>query len=57
MSGFTVMPIQMFNWTSRPEAAFLTNAAAAGVVLLVMTLAMNGLAIYLRHRLRKNIKW
>jgi phosphate transport system permease protein len=57
MSGFTVMPIQMFNWTSRPEAAFLTNAAAAGVVLLVMTLAMNGLAIYLRYRLRKNIKW
>ena len=57
MSGFTVMPIQMFNWTSRPEAAFLTNAAAAGVVLLVMTLAMNGFAIYLRYRLRKNIKW
>lgn len=57
MSGFTVMPIQMFNWTSRPEAAFQVNAAAAGVVLLVMTLSMNALAIYLRYRLRKNIKW
>jgi phosphate transport system permease protein len=57
MSPFTVMPIQMFNWTSRPEAAFLANAAAAGFVLVFMTLAMNGLAIWLRYRLRKNIKW
>jgi phosphate transport system permease protein len=56
-SPFTVMPIQMFNWTSRPEAAFLVNAAAAGFVLVLMTLAMNGLAIWLRYRLRKNIKW
>jgi phosphate transport system permease protein len=54
---FTVMPIQMFNWTSRPEAAFQVNAAAAGFVLVFMTLAMNGLAIWLRYRLRKNIKW
>jgi phosphate transport system permease protein len=54
---FTVMPIQMFNWTSRPEAAFLNNAAAAGFVLVLMTLLMNGLAIWLRYRLRKNIKW
>jgi len=56
-SPFTVMPIQMFNWTSRPEAAFQSNAAAAGFVLVFMTLAMNGLAIWLRYRLRKNIKW
>ncbi|WIM05642.1 MAG: phosphate ABC transporter permease PstA [Candidatus Nitricoxidivorans perseverans] len=54
---FTVMPIQMFNWTSRPEAAFQANAAAAGFVLVLMTLAMNGMAIWLRYRLRKNIKW
>ena len=54
---FTVMPIQMFNWTSRPEAAFQANAAAAGFVLVLMTLAMNALAIWLRYRLRKNIKW
>ncbi len=57
MSPFTVMPIQMFNWTSRPEAAFHQNAAAAGFVLVLMTLAMNGLAIWLRYRLRKKIKW
>lgn len=57
LSGFTVMPIQMFNWTSRPEEAFQVNAAAAGFVLIFMTLAMNGLAIWLRYHLRKNIKW
>jgi len=57
LSPFTVMPIQMFNWTSRPEAAFHHNAAAAGLVLVVMTLSMNALAIYIRYRLRRNIKW
>ncbi len=56
-SPFTVMPIQMFNWTSRPEAAFQANAAAAGFVLVIMTLAMNAAAIWLRYRLRRNIKW
>jgi phosphate transport system permease protein len=54
---FTVMPIQMFNWVSRPEEAFQANAAAAGVVLIAMTLTMNALAIYTRYRLRKHIKW
>jgi phosphate transport system permease protein len=57
LSPFTVMPIQMFNWTSRPEAAFQTNAAAAGFVLVIMTLLMNALAIWLRYRLRRNLKW
>jgi phosphate transport system permease protein len=57
MAPFTIMPIQMFNWTSRPEAAFHQNAAAAGLVLLLMTLSMNALAIYIRYRLRKRIKW
>lgn len=56
-SAFTVMPIQMFNWTSRPEEAFQKNAAAAGLVLVVMTLSMNAIAIWLRYRLRKSIKW
>lgn len=54
---FTVMPIQMFNWVSRPEPAFQLNAAAAGIVLTVMTLAMNAIAIYLRYRFRRGIKW
>ena len=54
---FTVMPIQMFNWTSRPEAAFREAAAGAGLVLLAITLLMNGAAIWLRYRLRKRIRW
>ncbi len=57
LAPFTVLPIQMFNWVSRPDTAFLANAAAAGVVLIVMTLMMNGLAIYLRYQIRKKIKW
>jgi len=57
LSPFTVMPIQMFNWVSRPQREFHLNAAAAGLVLMVMTLAMNALAIYLRYRFRKRIKW
>lgn len=56
-SGFTVMPIQMFNWTSRPDEAFQINAAAAGFILVLLTLSMNALAIFLRYRLRKNISW
>jgi phosphate transport system permease protein len=54
---FTVMPIQMFNWVSRPEEAFQNNAAAAGLVLLAMTLLMNGIAIWIRYHYRKRIKW
>ena len=54
---FTVMPIQMFNWVSRPQAAFEINAAAAGTVLIVMTLGINAIAIFLRFQLRKGIKW
>ncbi len=54
---FTVMPIQMFNWISRPQVEFHANAAATGAVLIFMTLGMNALAIYLRYNLRKGIKW
>jgi phosphate transport system permease protein len=54
---FTVMPIQMFNWVSRPQEEFQINAAAAGLVLVVMTLTMNALAIYIRYHMRKKIKW
>ena len=57
LAPFTVMPIQIFNWTSRPDPAFEINAAAAGFVLMVMVLSMNAIAIYLRYKMRKNIKW
>lgn len=56
-SPFSVMPIQMFNWVSRPQHEFHLNAAATGLVLMVMTLIMNGIAIYFRYRFRKRIKW
>ena len=54
---FTAMPIQMFNWVSRPDQAFQANAAAAGAILLGMTLIMNGVAIWIRYRFRKKINW
>ena len=54
---FTVMPIQMFNWVSRPQEEFHVNAAAAGLILLAMTLAMNAVAIVIRARFRKRIHW
>ncbi|WHZ26977.1 MAG: phosphate ABC transporter, permease protein PstA [Nitrospira sp.] len=57
MSPFTVMPIQMFAWVSRPGEDFASNAAAAGLLLVCMTLGMNGLAIYVRYRMRKRIAW
>ena len=57
LDPFTVMPIQMFNWVSRPQKAFQLNAAAAGIVLMGMTLLMNGVAIYIRYKFRKKIKW
>ncbi len=53
---FTVLPIQMFNWISRPQAAFHINAAATGVVLMALTLGLNGIAIYIRYRLRKEYR-
>ncbi|MBD2343021.1 phosphate ABC transporter permease PstA [Anabaena subtropica] len=57
LAPFTVLPIQMFDWVSRPQASFQVNAAAAGIVLIAMCLSMNAVAIYLRYRLRRKIKW
>ncbi|MDQ0302490.1 phosphate ABC transporter permease PstA [Ancylobacter polymorphus] len=55
-SPFTVMPIQMFNWVSRPQAGFHVNAAATGLILLAMTLLMNAGAIWLRYKLRRAMR-
>ena len=52
-SPFTVLPIQIFNWVSRPQPGFHINAAAGIVVLLVITLLLNALAIFLRNRYQK----
>ncbi|HVL69462.1 MAG TPA: phosphate ABC transporter permease PstA [Vicinamibacterales bacterium] len=54
-SPFTVLPIQIFNWVSRPQAAFAENAAAGILVLLVVLLAMNACAIVLRDRLQRRV--
>jgi phosphate transport system permease protein len=54
-SQFTALPIQIFNWISRPQEEFKVLAAAAIVVLLVMLLAMNATAIWLRNRYQR--KW
>lgn len=57
MDEFTVLPIQIFNWVSRPQEAFVVNAAAAIIVLLAVTFVMNGIAVYLRNRWQKKISW
>ncbi len=56
-SPFTVLPIQMFNWVSRPQEEFHTNAAAAGFVLLIIALLMNSIAFYLRYKVRRKYQW
>ncbi len=56
MDQFTVLPLQIFNWTSRPQAAFLVNAAAAIIILLAITFIMNGVAIYFRNRWQKKLQ-
>jgi phosphate transport system permease protein len=55
LDGFTVMPIQVFNWISRPQEEFQYVGAAGIIVLLAMLLIMNSLAVYLRNRFQK--KW
>lgn len=54
---FSVLPIQIFNWISRPQHGFLINAAAAIIVLLLITFMMNGIAIYFRNKWQKRIQW
>jgi phosphate transport system permease protein len=57
MDEFTVMPIQIFNWVSRPQHGFTVNAAAAIIILLLITFVMNGIAVYLRNKWQKKINW
>ena len=52
-SAFTVLPIQIFNWVSRPQAEFQENAAAGIIVLLGLLLLMNAIAIILRDRYQR----
>ena len=50
LSSFSAMPIQIFNWTSRPQAEFQQVAATGILVLLMVLLTMNAIAVLLRHR-------
>ena len=50
LSGYTTMPIQIFNWTGRPQDEFRVLASAASILLLAMLLGMNALAIFIRNR-------
>lgn len=52
-SAFTVLPIQIFNWVSRPQADFQENAAAGIIVLMALLIIMNATAIYLRDRYQR----
>lgn len=54
-SPFTVLPIQIFNWVSRPQAGFHDRAAAGILLLLIVLLSMNAIAVYLRNKLQR--KW
>jgi phosphate transport system permease protein len=54
---FTVLPIQVYNWISRPQAGFSDAAAAGIVVLLVVLLSMNAVAILVRNHFERSRKW
>lgn len=57
LDEFTVLPIQIFNWVTRPQHEFIINAAAAIIVLLFVTFIMNGIAVYLRYRWQEKVNW
>jgi phosphate transport system permease protein len=57
MDDFSVLPIQIFNWASRPQKGFIINAAAAIIVLLLITFLLNGIALYFRNKWQKKVKW
>lgn len=55
--GYTVLPIQVYDWATRPQAEFHGLAAAAIIIILVLMLTLNGLAVFVRARLSKHIQW
>ena len=56
MDQFSVLPIQIFNWITRPQPGFVENAAAAIIILLLITFVMNGIAVYFRNKWQKKLK-
>jgi phosphate transport system permease protein len=55
--GYTVLPIQIFDWARRPQADFAGIAAAAIIVILLLILVLNALALVVRVRLSRHIQW
>jgi len=54
---FTALPIQIFNWSARPQAPFHQIAGAAIIVLLIVLVSMNTIAVFVRYRYGKRIQW
>jgi phosphate transport system permease protein len=54
---FSALPIQIFNWTARPQADFQQLAGAGIIVLLLVLICMNGIAVFVRHRFAQNVRW
>ena len=55
--GYTVLPIQVYDWASRPQNEFQAIAAAAIIVVLLLMLILNLLALIVRARLSRHIQW
>jgi len=56
LDQFSVLPIQIFNWISRPQSGFIENAASAIIILLLITFVMNGIAVYFRNKWQKKLQ-
>ena len=56
-SQFTVMPVQIYSWASRPQEAFQATAAAGIIVLLIILLTLNSVAIVIRNRYQRKVRW
>jgi len=57
MDDFTVLPMQIFNWISRPQHGFIVNAAAAIIILLIIVIILNGFAVIIRNRASRKNNW
>lgn len=57
MDDFTVLPMQIFNWISRPQHGFIVNAAAAIIILLIIVIILNGFAVIIRNRASRKSNW
>ncbi len=56
-SGFTALPIQIYNWVSRPQKEFHDLAASGIIVLMIVLLSLNAFAVTIRHRAERRLKW